>query len=427
MATVEPTENNKAENELSISQSIDIFLHRILDIEDCAQEYITVARKNYNNNSENLKNKISENQKLISDSDPSIRLIGARNIRKLVREIDRHNNSSRPETLEKSLFINLFASFDKYVGELITVLYQKKPCLYKNINREIPLSEVLKYESMDELRQVMLDKEIESLRRKSYIEQFKELETKFSISLTKFKEWPNFIEIAQRRNLFTHCDGVISKQYLDICEDVGYKNKEKKVIGEQLDIGSKYFFQSCTLMSQVAVMLGHTLWRKIVPKEQEKADGHLSNLVFDFLHMEHWRNALSLSQFALDLPSISSDQSERIFHINYAIALSSIKKTDVARETLNKKDWSATSYDFKLAFSILTDDYLAAKELMIKIGKEGELVNELSYHDWPLFKNFRESEEFTSAYEIIFGYKYLTKLNELAEEKKSAVIDIPID
>jgi hypothetical protein len=171
-------------------------------------------------------------------------------------------------------------------------------------------------------------------------------------------------------------------------------------------------------------MLGQTLWRKSIPEEINYVDSHLSSLIFDFLHIEHWRNALSLSQFALDLPKISDEQFERIFHVNYAIALRSTKKKSAAQNILNKKDWSAPTYDFKLAYAVLTDEYATAKELMIKIGESGELIDELAYHDWLLFITFRESDEFFCGYETVYGYKYLTKLNQLAEERKSEVVDL---
>jgi len=57
---------------------------------------------------------------------------------------------------------------------------------------------------MDDLRFVMLDKEIEALRRKSYIEQFNDLESKFSIKLTKFDNWPSFIEGAPKGEIYLH-------------------------------------------------------------------------------------------------------------------------------------------------------------------------------------------------------------------------------
>ncbi len=304
----------------------------------------------------------------------------------------------------------------------MAVLYQSNPNLYNNINREIPLSEALQYESMDELRQVMLDKEIETLRRKGYIDQFNDLEKRFSITtLTKFDSWPTFIERAQRRNLFTHCDGIVSKQYLDSCKKVEFKFKEEPVVGEQLKIGSSYLFDSCHLVTEVAVMLGHTLWRKTIPNNIESADTHLSELIFNFLHMEHWGKAITLSKFALSLPKISTDQISRIFTVNYAIALKAIGKSNPAKNVLDGKDWSAATYDFKLAYAVLTEDFIQARSLMEKIGKNGDLIQELAYHEWPLFRDFRDRDEFFEGYSAVYGYKYSSKLSSLAEEKKAEV------
>ena len=420
--SIEESDLIVASEGFEVNKVIDIFLHRVMDIEDCAKEYISAAAKGYNQNAKKLIGNIEKHQKTLEDErDETIRVLTVKELRKTLREIERHNSSSPVTTLEKSLFINLFSVFDKFIGDLVAVLYSKNPDLYKNINKEITLSEALNYDSMDELRQVFLDKEIEANRRKGYIDQFKDLETKLSIKLTKFEEWPYFIERSQRRNLFTHCDGIVSKQYLDICQEVGCKIKEGRIVGDQLEIGSKYLFQSCMLVAQVGVMLGQTLWRKVLEEELEKADSHLSSIVFDYLHMEHWVNAISVSKFALGLPKISTDVMERIFSVNHAIALSAIDKSKAAKAILDKKDWSATTYDFKLAYAILTEDYAEAETLMCKLGKEGELIGELSYHDWPLFREFRDSVEFFQGYETVYGYKYSSKLHEIAEIRKDEV------
>jgi len=422
MDAEESTEAESLEDETSIGNIIDSFLHRVLDIEDCAQDFISIATKKYNENSKRLKSSVSECQNILeNEQDKAKVLIGERGIRQAIRDIERHNNSSHVATLEKSLFIYLFAAFDKYIGDLIHVLYQLNPDLYKNIKREISLSDILKYSSIEEVKQEMLGKEIETLLRKGYAEQFKDLTSKFSITLTKFDDWPYFIECSQRRNLFTHCDGIVSKQYIEACKEVGVKFKDEPRVGEQLHIGSDYFFQSCHIMIEVAVMLGHTLWRKTQPKDLESADAHLSQLAFNFLHMEDWGKAIAISQFALGLPKISRDEIERIFTVNYAIALKSINKDSAAKNVLDKKDWSATTYDFKLAYAVLTDNYSKARFFMEKMGKEGELIDELAYHDWPLFKTFRDREEFFEGYSSVYGYEYSFKLNSIAEEKKNDV------
>lgn len=415
---------DKLPNQLSVDKVIDNFLHRVLDIEDCASDFITIAAERYNEKADSLKSSMTKLQEVVEEDKGN--LVALKDIRKTIRAIDRHNNTSHVDTLEKSMFIYLFSAFDRYMGDLIISLYQSQPNLYKNINREISLSEVLKYESMDELREEMLNKEIETLRRKSYIEQFKDLENKFSINLTKFGNWSLFVEASQRRNLFTHCDGIVSKQYCDICKDVKYKFKEEPIIGEQLTLGNSYFFNACQVVTEVAVMLGHTLWRKTQEENLQKADEHLGDLVYNFLHMEHWSNAILLSKFALGLPKISSELTEHVFTINYAIALKAIGKTKAAKNVLDNKDWSATIYEFRLAYAVLTEDYPYAYDMMLKIGEAGDFLTELAYHEWPLFKDFRDSEEFFKAYESIYGYEYVSKLTSLAKDKKSKVEDFEI-
>ena len=172
------------------------------------------------------------------------------------------------------------------------------------------------------------------------------MEKMFSITLTKFNSWSRFIENTQRRNLFTHCDGIISEQYLNICKDIGYKEAIDFNVGDQLDIGADYFLEACERTIEVSVMLGQTLWRKLFPDEIEDADNQLHRLIFDFLHMEHWGSAIKLSKFALNLPELSSDQINRINIVNYAIALRGSGKSSAAVNVLNKADWSASTYDF---------------------------------------------------------------------------------
>lgn len=190
---------------------IGSFVHKVLDIQQCAQTFIPLAWKIHNKKADELDEKFDSSIKIIKESnDDAEKLPGIRAIREAEREAKRLSNSDVGDTLERSLYVNIFSTLDQFTGNLISVLYQKKPELFKSINREITLSDALQYESLEELRQVVLDKEIETLRRNSYAEQFKDMERMFSITLTKFDSWPHFIENTQRRNLFTHCDGVVT-------------------------------------------------------------------------------------------------------------------------------------------------------------------------------------------------------------------------
>ncbi|QOW06481.1 hypothetical protein IC830_15850 [Vibrio parahaemolyticus] len=59
---------------------------------------------------------------------------------------------------------------------------------------------------------------------------------------------------------------------------------------------------------------------------------------------------------------------------------------------------------------------------MVRIGKsDNELLDEKAYLEWPLFKDFRQSHHFLTAYEKVFGYSFITKMQENAHEFEKEV------
>lgn len=406
-----------------ITTVVENFIHNILDIEYCASTYIPLAHSDYVDEDIKLKSDLNDLKQPNQEQEDLKKIQQIKRIRSFMRSVKKHANSSPATLLEKSLFISLFAAFDKYIGEVFSEIYKMNSNLYNGLNREITLSEALSFTSMDELKESVLEKDIETLRRKSYIDQFKELESRFSITLTKFDDWKLFVEASQRRNLYTHCDGIISKQYLDVCRNINYSHDSKISLGDKLELGADYFSQSCLVVTQVGIMLGQTLWRKTSPSDIEHADKNLSNIIFNYLEMEKWEHAIKLSIFALSLPKISSELFERIFLVNYAIALKAIGDLAAAKNILDRKDWSATSYDFKMAYSIINDEFEEAKNLMLRIGKFGDLIFEISYHDWPLFRDFRNTPEFLEGYREVYGYDYLTKLESILQDDEELATD----
>ncbi|MBT9236834.1 hypothetical protein KKQ11_13410 [Pseudomonas sp. MG-2] len=420
---VEPVEDTEeletVEEKLHlIASAIERFVHNVRDIQECARNCVPQASRKFLDSYEDVKSSLEENQAILeSDASPEEKLVAARELRKTLRKSKRLQNDATITTLERSLFIGMFTCFDRFVGELLEGVYSICPELYKGLGVQYSAAEVLEYETLSEFKAAVLDKEIETVRRKSYGEQFKEFERRFGFeSLTKFDSWPLLIEASQRRNLFTHCNGIVSQQYLKVCAEAGYKVPEDCKIGSQLTVTAKYFYSMCRVVTEVGVMLGHTVWRKLLPDERRKADSELNHLIYDFLHLGHFKMAESLCKFAGRLPKISDDVMARMFTLNHAIAAKEIGGLNAAKKILEKKDWSAVIYDFKLAKAVLLEEYVEAKGLMIRIGKEGDLVCEEAYHDWPLFKKFRERQEFLDGYEEVYGVKYLAKLSEIVHD-----------
>lgn len=216
----------------------------------------------------------------------------------------------------------------------------------------------------------------------------------------------------------THNDGRVSQQYLSVCEREGVKFTEKPKIGDELTLTPDYMREAIFVISKVGFMLAHTLWRKVLPDDIEDANEALNDTLYGLLIRKRWVMATSFGEFGLTDQMTKGVQeiSLRIRVINTAIGLSQAKRKQEATQLLNSRDWSACIRDFKLAIAVLKESYSEAAQIMRDIGKRGELVSQLAYHDWPLFEDFRDQSEFQSAYQDIYGVPFLEKISEGALE-----------
>ena len=328
-----------------------------------------------------------------------------------VRELDGLGGMRIPETLQRSLFTQLFSEYDAFVGALLKVIYKKKTDLLKGISRQISFADLLGYDNLNAIKLDMLEKEVETFRRDSYVEQFASLETKFGLKLRVFPEWGEFVELSQRRNLIVHNGGVVSDQYLVVCDREGYSFQDRPKLGDLLKLDGQYFSRAVIVVSKVAFMLCHTLWRKLFPGEKASAHEDANDVLFDLLSDKRWKTAYEVAKFTLTEPMKDgiSDIALRIRTINTAIAAKFSGSDEDCKAALKSLDWTAALRDFRLAIAVLTDDFPAAAAMMKSIGKRGELVKELAYHDWPLFHKFRESPEFLSTYAEVYGISFLTE------------------
>jgi len=71
--------------------------------------------------------------------------------------------------------MQMFSEFDAFMGALLKTIYLKNQDLLKGISREITLRELFEHGSIDDVKIAMLEKEIETFRRDSYVEQFSNL------------------------------------------------------------------------------------------------------------------------------------------------------------------------------------------------------------------------------------------------------------
>ena len=78
----------------------------------------------------------------------------------------------------QSFIISLISQYDTFLGKLIRALFLIKPETLNVSERNISFSKLREFKTIDDAREYVMGKEIESILRGSHIEQFKWLENK---------------------------------------------------------------------------------------------------------------------------------------------------------------------------------------------------------------------------------------------------------
>ena len=312
--------------------------------------------------------------------------------------------------VRQSSIISLISQYDAFLGELIRALFLIKPETLNVSERNISFSQLREFNTMDDAREYIMGKEIESVLRDSHIEQFKWLENKYGLELRKgLTVWPTFVEVTERRNLFTHSSGVVSGQYLDVCREHEVQLAQEVRIGTELDVTTDYFELAYECIFEIGVKLAHVLWRKVAPPDLKDADKNLNAVCYNLLLKGHYKLVCILLDFAMEtLKKYSDDSSRRTFIINRAQAYKWAGEDEKAKMIVKSADWSASSDRFKLAEAVLLDDFGKADYLVRKIGSQGD-IKMFDYREWPLFREYRKTEGFLKAFEEVFNESFYSE------------------
>ena len=328
-------------------------------------------------------------------------------------ELDKLHAAQR--ILPQNFLVALVSRFDALVAGLVRALFKLKPEALKSSERTFTFAELSRFESMESAREFILEKEVETLLRKSHSEQFEWLENKFAIKLREgLPNWPTFVEVTERRNLCVHADGAVSSQYIAKCRAEGVELSSDAVPGKVLYVDGPYFGKASDTIYEIGVKLAQVLWRKVAPYESEHADISLRDISLDAIEQRRYALAKALLDFADTTLSKrhATEEWRLIFLVNRALAYSLNGEQKKCAEILATQDWSAVSDDFKLAESVLSEHFDESFRLMKKIGADGDIPKGHYLH-WPLFSGLRRSPIFTKTIKEIFG-------NDTHEEKLPA-------
>lgn len=338
-----------------------------------------------------------------------------------------HKQINRTEIAKKiiprNFIVSIISQFDAYIGELIRVLYVVNPNIIKSSDKQINADELFNFETIDELKEHIIDKEVDTILREEHLEQLKMLEKRItSVTGKDFTLTSNlpiladFVELTQRRNLFVHTNGTISRQYVETSKKWNFKIEKEIKVNDELDAPIEYCNKAFEILFEMSVKLTHVLWRKFLPTDRVESDEHLNMVIFELLNDNNYSLAITIANFSTDvIKKFSSEQLRKFVVINKAIAYKFIGKQKECDNVIKNEDWTIGN-EFKLAKLVLEDNFDEARKLMLKIGDSDDLIDKKAYKNWPLFTEFRKNKVFQDTYLEIFQEEFT--LEEIQDKKK---------
>lgn len=329
------------------------------------------------------------------------------------RKLRRRNETLRSALIQtpRALLVAMVSSYDAFLGRLLRCVYLLKPEQLNASERTLSFSDLVDFGSVDVAREHIISAEIESVLRKSHTEHFEYLEKRLAIPLRKgLDSWPTFVELTQRRNLFVHADGIVSRQYLKMCDENGVDVSEE-LLGKRLHVGPGYIDKAFDCLYEIGVKLAHTIWRKLAPDELQSADDALNETCYQLLESERYHLAHELLVFATTgQPRHSSAFRRRMLVVNRAIAVK-FGLIENVPWPLESEDWSDCGDQFALAGAVLNEELKTATVIMKRIGPDHDMITPVAYGSWPLFRAFRETDEFRTTYKEIYGNEFTVTEN----------------
>jgi len=251
--------------------------------------------------------------------------------------------------------------------------------------------------------------------REAHDKQLTVIDREFKLGIIdNFAEYPHFVEMTERRNLFVHGGGVVTKFYLKRCMEVGYTIGKDVKVGTALNVSQEYFDKAVMCLFELGFRLGFALACRLYPdKLNEIHNVLLADIGFPLLMVERWETARRLFAFALSWPDkfVPNDEFRRYHVVNTALALNHLGRHEEALTLLSKYDWSSQSDKLLLAVSIIRRKWTEAERIMSNMDGNRPF-SEDDYRTWPIFKEFRSTKEFRNAYTKLYGKKYVAHLTK---------------
>jgi len=329
----------------------------------------------------------------------------------------------------QNALVMLVSRYDEFLADVLEIIFRANPDRLKSVDKTLTYEEILQLGSIEEALTKFVSKEVDKILREAHADHIRYIDKQLKLNIEQqIIYWPDLIELTERRNLFVHTGGRVSQQYIRACKSNNIKLEPKIEENKILSVNEEYFKNAYKCLFEIGIKVSQSVYRKLFPNELAEAE-HSLNLTIGIrlLEREQWELANIVFDYALSIPVklLFSDYDHKVYTINKCIALKWSGAEDKMNELLDSIDWGAYHPKFLLAVRVLKDEYDEAENIMTKMGDQYILEGE--YKGWPLFRDFRRSEQFRRAFKSIFKKDYQVEILEdailLAEQEHEILVE----
>jgi len=318
-----------------------------------------------------------------------------------------------------SFFVYLICIYDDLVHSIVEKTISSYPDRFfsqapgkndtpKTISAEL----VLEANSLNELKELLYEQEINKLAYGHGLEPLEKLGKQLNVALRPRNELTNkLLEIVERRHCFVHFGGCATAKYASLCQALSISPQPKR--GNYLDISQKYFNETIDVLMELGICLAQVVWRHTgttKPDHISDADQWLINQSFEFLKEHKHQLAVNIiNESTRNLETCQKPEDRLYLLINKILSLQGLGASqDVTKllQTIDWGTWETASPKFGLIHAALTCDVDKATALMKKLDKNSKTFDNFLiidvYRTWPLFKQLRETTAFTEQFKATF-------------------------
>lgn len=325
-----------------------------------------------------------------------------------IEEYDRlYNNVQNIVTISGSLletqFVDIVTQFDSFLQNLMRCIYKAHPEINKNSDKTITYKELFEHDSIESVKENIVEDILDELFRanhKKILEHLSKL-TKVDVQKSMPTLFQQLIEITERRNIFIHCRGVVSGQYVRVCKE----NKVSIAVseGDKLTIDIPYFKSSIGALILLSVNIGYIIWKKQAKADKAISDQFLLDVCDSLIRLGQNDVVISLIDMLYDNNDNEMHTvNKHLLKMYWIYAHKVLANTEKVNAGLSE-DWTSVSTKITMILSILKGDVPAAITQMNHIGNDPNVIKKEAYSNVILFKDMVNTAQFQESFKTIYG------------------------